>query len=394
MVTDDILCLGCGCLCDDIRIGGSPTTAPTFERACELGRKWFTTSAPNTQPATESGAAISLATAISSAAKNLATARRPLISGLETQDIHAQRLAIKLADQLRGVADFGAASFTAGPAPGRSTASLGEVAQRADVVVYWHCDPATTHPRHLERYSSEPTSKWLPNGRKDRRLVLVHPGGAATATLVDEVITANPAEQLMEIIQLRQAAKAKQDSPLLNAIKGGKYIAWFYDPQITHGAELAMLDALVIELQAEARSVLLPLGPANNAAGAAAVTTWSTGFANAVDFSLGYPRSHGDEFSSIKSINRGEVDLHLRFVDLNSQPLAKTADQQLIIGPAAERFAGPSTITINTAQLGIDAAGPVHRSDGVCLEAVARQKTTLPSARDVLEQIAHNLAAR
>ncbi len=394
MVTDDILCLGCGCLCDDIRIGGVSSAAPTFERACELGRTWLTTLAPNTLPATQDGEAISSATAISSAAKNLATARRPLISGLETLDIHAQRLAIKIADNLRGVADFGAASFTAGPAPGRSTASLGEVAQRADVVVFWHCDPVKTHPRHLECYSAEPSSKWLPNGRKSRKLVLVHPGGAATAALVDKVIAANPAEQLKEILQLRQSAKTKQESPLLSAIKSGKYIAWFYDQSITHGADLAMLDSLVIELQADSRNVLLPLGPANNAAGAAAVTTWSTGFANAVDFSLGYPRSCGDEFSSLKSISRGEVDLHLRFVDLNSQSPTKSADQQIIIGPAAERFAGAKTTTINTSQLGIAAAGPVHRSDGVCLQAVAWQKTTLPAARDVLEQLAHNLAAQ
>ncbi len=222
--------------------------------------------------------------------------------------------------------------------------------------------------------------------------MLVHPGGAVTAALVDEVIAASPADQLKEITQLRQAAKAKQESPLLSAIRGGKYIAWFYDPTVTRGAELALLDALVIELQAEARNVLLPLGPANNAAGAAAVTTWSTGFAGAVDFSLGYPRSFGDEFSAAKLLTRGEVDVHLRFVDLNSQSLAEN------FGPTTHHRTCRRTLC--RAECHHDQYRPTRhrrrRPPPPQRRRVFRShrlaKNNATNSADVLEQIAHNLA--
>ena len=43
------------------------------------------------------------------------------------------------------------ASGLAFQARGASTATLGDVRDRADVVVIWRADPVTTHPRLLER---------------------------------------------------------------------------------------------------------------------------------------------------------------------------------------------------------------------------------------------------
>jgi anaerobic selenocysteine-containing dehydrogenase len=37
---------------------------------------------------------------------------------------------------------------------GIPTCTLGQIRHRADLIIYWGCDPWSAHPRHLERYTS------------------------------------------------------------------------------------------------------------------------------------------------------------------------------------------------------------------------------------------------
>ena len=37
---------------------------------------------------------------------------------------------------------------------GIPTCTLGQIRHRADLIIYWACDPWSAHPRHLERYTS------------------------------------------------------------------------------------------------------------------------------------------------------------------------------------------------------------------------------------------------
>src|SRR2546430_11904566 len=39
---------------------------------------------------------------------------------------------------------------------GRAGATLGEIRQRADVIVFWAVDPADRYPRYASRYAVEP----------------------------------------------------------------------------------------------------------------------------------------------------------------------------------------------------------------------------------------------
>ncbi|MFM8582830.1 MAG: hypothetical protein ACKOFW_15175 [Planctomycetaceae bacterium] len=56
---------------------------------------------------------------------------------------------------------------------GKVSATLGEIKNRADFIMYWGGNPAECHPRHFTRYTLTPKGKFLPNGRKDRTMVLV-----------------------------------------------------------------------------------------------------------------------------------------------------------------------------------------------------------------------------
>ncbi len=130
------------------------------------------------QPPVADGTSVSITEAIDRAAELLSTADYPLIYGLSRSTTPGQRAAVDLAEQLRGVADT-TASLCHGPSimaiqeVGEVTSTLGEIRNRADLVIFWGCNPAESHPRHTERYSVFPAGKHIPNGRADRTIVMV-----------------------------------------------------------------------------------------------------------------------------------------------------------------------------------------------------------------------------
>ena len=50
---------------------------------------------------------------------------------------------------------------------GEVTCSLGEVANRGDLIMFWGSNPAESHPRHFTKYSLMPKGMFLPNGRTE-----------------------------------------------------------------------------------------------------------------------------------------------------------------------------------------------------------------------------------
>ncbi len=74
----------------------------------------------------------------------------PLIYGLSSTASEAQRKAIELADKLGAMIDT-TSSVCHGPtglamqAVGEPTCTLGEVRNRADLVIFWGCNPAESH---------------------------------------------------------------------------------------------------------------------------------------------------------------------------------------------------------------------------------------------------------
>lgn len=95
--------------------------------------------------------------ALDAAAQRLGRSRLPLVCGLTHLTVEALRETVRLAELLGAVIDPGA-SAAYGPGmvafqqSGRLTATLGEVQERADVVVCWGVDPDAVHPGFLERY--------------------------------------------------------------------------------------------------------------------------------------------------------------------------------------------------------------------------------------------------
>src|SRR5207302_3362981 len=124
------------------------------------------------------GKPTAIQSAIERAAEILSASYAPLIWGLSRSSTAGQRAAVVLAEQIGAMIDT-TASVCHGPSimaiqqVGESTCSLGEVRNRADLVVFWGADPAKSHPRHFERYSVDATGLFVPRGRADRHVIVI-----------------------------------------------------------------------------------------------------------------------------------------------------------------------------------------------------------------------------
>src|SRR5660398_145704 len=52
------------------------------------------------------------------------------------------------------------------------SATLGQIKNRSDVIVFWGCNPVQAHPRHMSRYSTFSRGFFTEKGRKDARSFL------------------------------------------------------------------------------------------------------------------------------------------------------------------------------------------------------------------------------
>ncbi|HSQ49598.1 MAG TPA: molybdopterin-dependent oxidoreductase, partial [Candidatus Deferrimicrobiaceae bacterium] len=101
---------------------------------------------------------VSFEEAVQKSAEILANAKYPVLYGWSSTSCEAQKIGIKLAEQVGGVFD-NTSSVCHGPSVlamqevGLPSCTLGQVRHRADLILYWGNDPLSSHPRHLQRYT-------------------------------------------------------------------------------------------------------------------------------------------------------------------------------------------------------------------------------------------------
>jgi len=124
---------------------------------------------------------VSIDEALDAAARLLARAARPLIYLAPDISCEVQREGVAIADSLRATLDSvtsatAMSSIVAAQERGRAGATLGEVRNRADLLVFWGVDPMLRYPRYWTRYAPEPAGLHVPGGRRARTVVAVDVG--------------------------------------------------------------------------------------------------------------------------------------------------------------------------------------------------------------------------
>ena len=179
---------------------------------CSLADPWLLQQTPAELPAAHiDGKVAPIDEAIQRATDILQASRSPLVYGLSRSSTPGQRAAVRLADQLGAFVDTTAStchapSILALQAVGESTASLGEIRNRSDLVVYWGSNPLESHPRHVERFVEAPGMQ-VPDGRAGRHVVVVDSRRTSTAEIADTFIQVTPGGDFDLIWALRAILK-------------------------------------------------------------------------------------------------------------------------------------------------------------------------------------------
>jgi formylmethanofuran dehydrogenase subunit B len=270
----------------------------------------------------------------------------------------------------------GGAAALAYQAIGSSTATFGEIRDRAELVVAWHADPAVTTPRLLGRLRLDRAA------RGSRALVVIDALRTATAEEADafvELDAAHDFEALWALRALVTGAPLDRDrieelpldglDDLAQRLLGARHIAVIYGDVDELGA-LALF-SLVRDLSRDHHAVTLGLRSDGNARGAEDVLAWQTGFAAAVSLARGYPRANPGELSATGLLERGEVDAVLVVAADPLEHLPAAAADRLrelptvVIDARATATSQAGRVAFATAADGIELPGTVHRMDGV-----------------------------
>ena len=409
---EHVTCLGCGCACDDITVVVERGRLTEAQRACVLGTAWFG-DGQVPQEIRIRGRAGTLERAIAEAAKVLTGAQRPLVYLAGDISCEVQRDAVAIADRLQGAIDSLAGTAGAGVLAaqrrGRAGATLGELRQRADLVVFWGVDPGARYPRYSARYAVDAVGLAAPAGRSSRRVIAVDLGEARGPADADGRVAIRPDAEVDALGAMRatvQGRVAGTDAALAPAIAlvhgmtQARYVALVADaepgaiPLDPDRAEA--LIALAQALNGRTRCALSTLRGGGNRSGADAVLTWQTGFPFAVDFGRGYP-TYRPHAGAAERLAGGEVDAALvigapaTLPDSVARGLAGVAT--VAIGPRASAAGWKPVVAVDTGVAGIHEGGTAFRMDDVPLllrpalegEDVRSATATVRALRERLE---------
>jgi formylmethanofuran dehydrogenase subunit B len=421
----DATCTFCGCVCDDIDLSVKDDHIVEAKRACVLGKSWFLNHHSDERPSCLiSGQPADVDEGIERAAKILAGAKYPIIYGLSDTTCEAQRIAVGIGDWIGGNVDT-TTSVCHGPSGmafqgvGEVTCSLGEIANRGDLIIFWGSNPAESHPRHFTKYSLMPKGMFVPNGRKDRTCVLVDVRKTKSAKAADIFLQIKPRKDFEALWVLRALAQNLSLDPvevenetgvplsawqdLMDRMKHAKFGVMLFGMGLTmtrgkHLNSEALL-ALVRDMNAYTRFVAKPMRGHGNVTGADNVVSWQTGYPFGVNLSRGYPRFNPGEYTTADTLARGEADAAMIIASDPMSNFSQAARERLAaipyiaLDPKETPTTRAATVAFTTATYGINTPGTVYRMDDVPIPLRPAFDSPHPSDFEILSGIERRVKA-
>ena len=409
---DRVTCLGCGCGCDDLTVTISDQRITDVSPICPIGRAWFGDGSVPLE-VRKSGGPATLDDAITAAAEVLLKARGRLLLYLGADlTSQAQRMAVALADQLSATVDSGTSATAAegllsAQRRGRAGATLGELRNRADVILFWGIDPAQRYPRFMARYV-EPAGTHVSEGRRGRTIMAVSVGSDSAPKGTDVSLTLDPGEEITALSFMRaslQGPVRTQMSPgvfkaveLAGRLAKARYAVLVHDAepgsQPRNSLRPEALMALAQALNGPTRAALVSLRSGGNRVGAESVLTWQTGYPLSVDYSHGFPQyepgRRGLERLGTGGFRAALLLGSVAFEDAVSETMGRMST--ILIGPRASQARFTTQVAIDTGVAGIHEGGTGYRADEVPL----RLRPPMPeqrSAAEVLRRLAGAVGA-
>ncbi|HEX9261372.1 MAG TPA: molybdopterin-dependent oxidoreductase [Candidatus Bathyarchaeia archaeon] len=385
-VIESVTCPICGCLCDDIEVTVENNEVVKVKNGCAVCESKFIgykgEHRIHTPMIRKDGkfVPVSMDEAVHKAAEILANANYPILYGWSSTSCEAQRIGVELAEEVGGVLD-NTAVVCHGPSilgiqqVGIPTCTLGQIRHRADLIIYWGCDPWSAHPRHLERYTSFTEgrfskSEWkeyvqklkaqagkkkvesatrlgimktklpktqacpvpgLPpamSAKGGRKLIVVDVRKSMSAEMADYFIQVEPNKDY-ELMQALRALVKEEEldvgqvagvpveylEEIADALVNAEFGVIFFGMGLTQSRgkfrNIEVAISLVADLNTRTKFAIMPMRGHFNVTGADVVSAWQTGYPYGVDFSLGYPKYNPGETTCMDVLLRGENDASL-----------------------------------------------------------------------------------
>jgi len=302
---------------------------------------------------------------------------------------------------------------------GKVTCTLGEVKNRADFIVYWGGNPAECHPRHFSKYTLTQKGRFVPEGRKDRTMVLVDIRETPSARAADLFLQIRPGKDFEVLTTLRALVKKQkvdeaiaaetgltiaQLEDLAERMKRARFGVLFFGMGVsmTRGKHMnsAAVLTLAAELNAFTKFVCMPMRGHGNVTGSDMVLRWTTGYPFGISLSRGFPRFNPGEFSTVDLLVRGDNDAALI---LGADPGATMPQPgiehlaripTIVLDPKVTHTSRLAKVHITTAATGVSAPGTVYRMDEVPLPLRPALKSPYPTDEEIIGRIRRKVAEK
>ncbi|MCL2134694.1 MAG: formylmethanofuran dehydrogenase subunit B [Candidatus Bathyarchaeota archaeon] len=385
-IIKSVVCPICGCLCDDLEITVENNEIVKMKNGCAVCEAKMVHGYKSEERILEPHirkngklVPVSMDEAICKAAQILTDAKYPLLFGWTSSSSETQHVGVELAEELGGALD-NCCSVCHGPSVmaiqeiGIPTATLGQIRHRADLIVYWACDPWSSHPRHVERYtaftegrfeksefkgyvqklkaqasqkkvaltmrrtqvryqqadSQAATVEAPPQSliRAGRKMVVFDVRKTMTADVADYFVKVEPNKDY-EIFGAMRCLALDQEldvdvvggvpveylREIVNVMVNAEFGAIFFGLGLTQSVgrfrNVEIAIALTRDLNRKTKFVVSPMRGHFNVTGANTVFAWQTGYPFALDFSQGYPQYNPGEFTANDLLRRGDNDATL-----------------------------------------------------------------------------------
>ena len=378
-----VVCPVCGCLCDDIELTIEDGRIVKVKNGCAMCETKFLNYCKHRilKPLVRKNGELvktSFRKALEKAAKILAEADYPLLYGWSSTSCEAMRVGLELAEEVGGVID-NTSTICHGPSAlsvqevGLPSCTLGQVRHRADLIIYWGSNPWSSHPRHIERYTSLSEGRFEESEWKEylskvkssnvkkkvetvlRRVSQRDEASASVSPIREPHVALSKAGRKLVVVDVRKTRTAEIADYFLQVQPNHDYELFEAFRALIRDEELdveevagvpverleeiaeAMINcsfgtiffglgltmssgkmrnveaaiALTRDLNRFTKFMIMPMRGHFNVTGADTVFTWQTGYPYAVDFSLGYPRYNPGETTAVDVLLRKESDAAL-----------------------------------------------------------------------------------
>jgi formylmethanofuran dehydrogenase subunit B len=362
MTTDpmpvDIVCPFCALVCDDVSLSVNNGALDTSRLICPKATAGFKQAfnARDAQPMLH-GEATDWATALAHVRQRLDNARLPLFHGL-VGDLADSKAAWSMAARYGGIVDHRdgdalARNLAVYQDSGWIVTSLGEVRNRADLVVWVGGDIRAALPRLQEKLLA-PAERLHATGEIE--LIEL---GAGARDLLDETRTLLAGKPLSTA-----DAAAKQ---LAGRLQSADYPVFAIGELDDEQPELTLRSAseLVGDINEQRRAALLLMSTGIGDVTAQLSGAWHNGFGIRTSMAGGYPQQDLKQFSAQRLLDQRESDLLVWISSLSTAPPPPCEQPQIVFGHPAMSFDRQQPeVFLPVAVPGVHRPGFIHRGDG------------------------------